>query len=328
MSGSPEFRRALVTGVAGAAGSSMAEFLVREAGIEVHGTVRRRTAAALQNVAAIAGRVALHDCDLTDLSSVLAVLASARPDAIFHFASSANVPASFTAPAAVLANNILGTCNLLEAVRLTGGTPAILHASTSKVYGDSAAGRPIAEEAPLQPLSPYAVSKAAQEALAVTYGRSYGMRIVRTRTFGYLNPRREDLFSSSFARQVARIEAGLQAELLHGDLRPVRTLLDIRDAVEANWLALRQGEPGEVYNIGGDTTLSVGEFLEVLRGHSRVPIPARVDPALLRPVDTLEQVPDCAKFTSATGWRPKVPAADSVRDLLEEWRRRTRAAAT
>jgi nucleoside-diphosphate-sugar epimerase len=150
------------------------------------------------------------------------------------------------------------------------------------------------------------------------------MRVVRTRTFGYVNPRREDLFSSSFARQVARIETGRQRELLHGNLAAVRTLIDVRDAMEANWLAALHGEPGETYNVGGTTTLSVGEFLEVLKRHSRVPIPSRVDPALLRPMDTLVQVPDCTKFTKVTGWSPRIPFGDSVRDLLEEWRRRTR----
>jgi GDPmannose 4,6-dehydratase/GDP-4-dehydro-6-deoxy-D-mannose reductase len=308
--------------MAGAGGSCMAERLLREPGIEVHGTVRRRGASALRNLAGIIDRVTLHECDLADLASLLPVLRAARPDAIFHFASSASVPASFITPAAVLANNILGTCNLLEAVRLAEIDPLILQASTAKVYGTSLDGRPLAENAPIRPDSPYAVSKAAQDGLADVYGSSYGLKIVRTRTFGYINPRREDLFSSAFARQVARIEAGRQRELLHGNLGAVRTLLDVRDAMEANWLAALRGEPGETYNIGGTTTMSVGEFLEVLKRRGRIPIPSRLDPALLRPVDTAVQIPDCTRFVKATDWRPEIDFEESVRDLLEEWRRR------
>ena len=140
--------------------------------------------------------------------------------------------------------------------------------------------------------------------------------------FAYVNPRRGDLFATSFARQVAQIEAGLQSELLHGNLDSVRTMLDVRDAVEAYWLAVLHCEPGAVYNIGGSATVSVGEFLEILKRHSRVPIPSRVDPALLRPSDVTLQIPDVTLFTRVTGWRPKIAFEDSVKNLLEESRGR------
>jgi GDPmannose 4,6-dehydratase/GDP-4-dehydro-6-deoxy-D-mannose reductase len=246
-----------------------------------------------------------------------------RPDAIFHLASHADVRSSFIYPQAVLGNNVLGTCNLFEAVRLAGIDPAILHCSTSEVYGQvDPENVPIREDCPIQPCNPYAVSKAAQDFLALTYFRSYGMRIVRTRMFAYVNPRRGDLFATSFARQVARIEAGRQEELLHGNLDSVRTLLDVRDATEAYWLALQRCDAGEVYNIGGSTSLTVGDFLEILKRHSRVPIRSRVDPALLRPADVTLQVPDVTRFARATGWRPRIAFEESVRDLLEESRRR------
>jgi len=117
---------------------------------------------------------------------------------------------------------------------------------------------PIDEDTPMRPASPYAVSKAAQDMLGWSYFLSYGMRIIRTRMFTYLNPRRADLFATAFARQVARIERGLQAELLHGNLDSVRTMLDVRDAMRAYWEALGHCEPGEAYNIGGATTMTVG----------------------------------------------------------------------
>jgi len=142
--------------------------------------------------------------------------------------------------------------------------------------------------------------------------------------FAYINPRRSDLFATSFARQVARIEAGLQKELLHGNLDSIRTMIDVRDAMEAYWTAILHCSPGEVYNIGGSTSLSVGEFLELLKNHSNVKIPTRQDPSLLRPADVTLQIPNVDKFTAATGWHPKISLEESVRFLLDHWRRRTR----
>jgi GDPmannose 4,6-dehydratase/GDP-4-dehydro-6-deoxy-D-mannose reductase len=319
-----QIRKVLITGIAGSGGSYLAEHIVRyQPAIEIHGMTRWHSTSAGGNLANVADKVRLHECDLNDLSSVLTVLREVRPDVIFHLAAHANVRASFIYPQAVLSNNILGTCNLFEGVRLAGIDPVIQHCSTSEVYGQvDPKNVPIKEDCPINPSSPYAVSKTAQDFLAFTYFRSYGMKIIRTRMFAYINPRRADLFATAFARQVARIEAGLQKELLHGNLDSVRTMIDVRDAMEAYWVAILKCQPGEIYNIGGNTTISVGEFLELLKKHSKVPIPTRQDPALLRPADVTLQIPDVTKFTQATNWRPKVTFEESVKDLLEEWRRR------
>ncbi len=321
-----ELRRVLVTGASGSGGSYLVEHVLAERpGVEVHGLSRWHSTSANEFLARARGRVVLHECDLTDLSSTLSALRQARPDAIFHLAAHANVRASFTTPLAVLHNNVMGTANLLEAIRLCGIDPIVQLCSTSEVYGQVEPHEvPIREDQALRPASPYAVSKVAQDLLGLSYWKSYGMRIVRTRMFAYLNPRRADLFASAFARQVARIEVGLQRELLHGNLDSVRTLIDVRDAMEAYWLAAVHCEPGEAYNIGGTTTLSVGEFLEVLRKHARTEIPARVDPALLRPADVTLQIPDVAKFRAVTGWAPRKSFDESVADLLAYWRGRVR----
>jgi GDPmannose 4,6-dehydratase/GDP-4-dehydro-6-deoxy-D-mannose reductase len=220
----------------------------------------------------------------------------------------------------------MGTANLLEALRAAQIDPVVQICSTSEVYGQVLPEEvPITEEQPYRPSSPYAVSKVAQDLLGLTYFRSYGMKILRTRMFAYLNPRRADLFASSFARQVARIEAGLQSELLHGNLDSVRTLIDVRDAMESYWLAAVHCEPGEAYNIGGTTTISVGDFLAQLIERARVPIPIRQDPALLRPADVTLQIPDTSKFAKATGWQPRYTLEESVEFLLDHWRQRARA---
>ncbi|MFH1724410.1 MAG: GDP-mannose 4,6-dehydratase, partial [Elusimicrobiota bacterium] len=314
--------KVLITGITGSGGSYLAEYIVRnQPRVKVHGIARWHSTSTDDNLEEIRDKIVVHECDLNDFSSVLTTLKAVRPDAIFHLASHANVRASFTTPLSVLQNNIMGTANLLEAVRLAGLDPVIQLCSTSEVYGQvRPEDVPIKEETPMRPSSPYAVSKAAQDLLGWTYFRSYKMRVVRTRMFAYLNPRRTDLFATAFARQVARIEAGLQRELRHGNLESVRTIIDVRDAMESYWVATLKGEPGEAYNIGGATTISVGEFLELLKKKSSVPVKTRQDPKLLRPADVTLQIPCLDKFTEATGWRPKHSFEESVGNLLEFWR--------
>jgi GDPmannose 4,6-dehydratase/GDP-4-dehydro-6-deoxy-D-mannose reductase len=180
---------------------------------------------------------------------------------------------------------------------------------------------PITEEAPMRPASPYAVSKVAQDLMGFSYFVSYKMRIIRTRMFAYINPRRADLFATSFARQVARIERGLQKELVHGNLDSVRTMIDVRDAMRAYWDAVLYCQPGEAYNIGGTTTITVGQFLSTLVGLAKAPIPTRQDPTLLRPADVTLQIPSVQKFLKATGWKPQYSFEQSVADLLDHARR-------
>jgi GDP-mannose 4,6-dehydratase len=319
-------RRVLITGIAGSGGSYLADYLVEhQPDVEVHGLARWHSTTSEQNLARSAGQVSVHECDLMDFSSILEVLKRVRPEAIFHLAAHANVRASFVTPLAVLQNNVMGTANLFEAVRSAGLDPLIQLCSTSEVYGQvDPRDVPIDEETPLRPSSPYAVSKVTQDLLGWTYFLSYRMRIIRTRMFAYLNPRRTDLFATSFARQVARIELGLQEELRHGNLESIRTLIDVRDAMDAYWQAILRCAPGEAYNIGGTTTISVGQFLELLVQRSTARIRTRQDPDLLRPADVTLQVPCVDKFFAATGWRPAYGFEDSVDYLLSYWRREAR----
>lgn len=321
MANTSPFKRVLITGIGGSGGSYLAEYIVdHHPEVEVHGLSRWHSTTQ-NNLFAIAPRVVIHEADLMDFGSTFEVMRKVNPDAIFHLAAHANVRASFITPGSVLANNILGTSNLFEAVRLASLDPLIQLCSTSEVYGQvDPKDVPIHEDAPLRPASPYAVSKVAQDLLGGSYFRSYGMRIIRTRMFAYLNPRRTDLFATAFARQVARIERGLQSELVHGNLDSVRTIIDVRDAMRAYWDALLHCTPGEVYNIGGTTTMTVGDFLQRLIGMARCPIPTRVNPALLRPSDVTLQVPDVSRFLAATGWSPRYTFDESLAHLMAYWR--------
>ncbi len=317
-----DIKRVLITGITGSGGSYLAEYIANNhPSVEIFGISRWHSTSTNDNISSINNKVKLIECDLTDFSAVFSALKEANVDAIFHIASYANVRASFINPLAVLNNNIIGTANLFEAIRLLGISPIIQLCSTSEVYGQVFENEvPIKETQPIRASSPYAVSKVAQDLLGLTYFKSYGLPIIRTRMFAYINPRRADLFATSFARQIALIEKGKQDVLFHGNLNSVRTLLDVRDAMEAYWLAVCHCEVGEVYNIGGNTVISVGEFLDLLKKNAKVEIKTQLDPSLLRPSDVTLQIPDTTKFKEATNWTPKYNFEESVKFLLEYWR--------
>lgn len=311
----------LITGITGSGGSYLAEYIVNNhPKVKVHG-ISRWHSTTQNNLNQISNKVVVHEADLMDFPSVFDVLKKVKPDAIFHLAAHANVRTSFITPVAVLNNNIIGTLNLFEAIRLSNLNPIIQLCSTSEVYGQVDPKHvPITEDTPLKPASPYAVSKAAQDLLGWSYFTSYKMLIIRTRMFAYLNPRRADLFASAFAKQVAWIEEGLQDKLVHGNLNSVRTFIDVRDAMRAYWEAVIHCDAGEVYNIGGTTTMTVGEFLNKLISMAKIPIKTTLDRNLLRPADVTLQIPSVEKFIKKTSWQPRISFEESITDLLSFWR--------
>lgn len=327
MSSPRTFKRALITGISGSGGSYLADYIADHyPDVEIYGIARWHTN--LNNNLTESGKKAVvHECDLMDLSNVTRVIRDVQPDVIFHLASHANVRACFDTPIGVTQNNILGTINLFEAVRLCEIDPIIQLCSTSEVYGQvDPKDVPITEECAMRPVSPYAVSKTAQDMLGFSYFKSFGLRVIRTRMFAYFNPRRADLFATSFARQVALIEAGKQKELRHGNLESTRTLIDVRDAMASYWKTVEYCEPGEIYNIGGNTVMTVGEFLKELKKLATTDIPSSVDPTLLRPSDVTLQIPDMTKFKEATKWEPQYSFDESVKFLLDHWRKKIKEA--
>lgn len=319
----------LITGIAGSGASYMAEYILKNhPKIKIHGISRWHSTTGNENIKGIVKDITVHEADLTDLGSTIEALDKVKPDAIFHLAAYANVRTSFITPNVFLNNNILGTSNLFEAVRILKQDPVIQLCSTSEVYGQvDPKDVPIKESAPLRPVSPYAVSKVTQDLLGFSYFTSYGMKIIRTRMFTYINPRRSDLFATSFAKQIAWIERGLTKELSHGNLESVRTIIDVRDAASAYWAAILHCKYGEAYNIGGAATMKVGELLKRLIKMSKSPIRTRQDPALMRPADVTLQIPCVDKFTKATGWKPKYTLEKSLEFLLSYWRREADRAA-
>lgn len=316
-------RKALITGINGSGASYLAEYIVSKyPEVELHGTFRSCSSRSQKNIQSILDKLFLHDCDLDDHPATCQLIAGLKPDLIFHIASYANVRESWDKPVFTLQNNIISTANLLEAIRLAKINPRIQICSTPEVYGQvDPKNIPVDENCPINPNNPYAVSKFAQESLGYSYFKGYGLSVIITRMSTYINPRRADLFATAFAMQVAHIEAGLQKELLHGNLDSTRTILDPRDCASAYWVAIDKGKSGEVYNVGGNKVITVGEFLEILKRKALRPIPSRVNPNLLRPTDVTLQVINTGKFFRQTGWQPRYDFEESVAYLLEHCRK-------
>ena len=316
-------RRVLVTGVTGFAGSHLVDYMLSRGDCEIVGIQRWRSRT--ENIEHFADKITLLECDLRDASSTRDTLEKVRPEWIFHLAAQSFVPTSWTAPSESLHTNILGQVNLFEAVRRLDLKCRIQLACSSEEYGMVFPSEvPIKETNPLRPLSPYAVSKVAQDLLGYQYWMSWKLDSVRTRGFNHEGPRRGPVFvASDFAKQIADIEKGRKPPVLSvGNLDAKRDFTDVRDMVKAYWLALEKCEAGEVYNICSGRAWSIGDVLDTLLGMTKAKIEVRKDPARLRPSDVPILLGDNTKFAKATGWQPTIPFEQTLKDMLEFWRGR------
>jgi GDP-4-dehydro-6-deoxy-D-mannose reductase len=314
--------KALITGITGFAGSHLAEFLLAEQpDVEVFGTYRWRSR--MDNIEHLRGQVELLETDLRDYTSVHRALERCRPDFIFHLAAQSFVPSSWSAPSETLTTNITSQTNLFEAIRAIHLDPVVQIACSSEQYGLVHSNEtPITENNPLRPLSPYAVSKVAQDFLGYQYFQSYGLKVIRTRGFNHTGPRRGQVFvTSNFCSQVAAIELGMQEPVIWvGNLDAIRDFTDVRDMVRAYWLAVNKAKPGEVYNIASGTGISIRAMLDRVLAMSRVKVTVKVDPERLRPSDVEILIGDSSKFRNDTGWEPRIPLEQTIADLLDYWR--------
>lgn len=314
--------RSLITGP-GFVASHLADYLL-EKGEEVYITYRWTDNQ--DSFKHIKDKVNWVLMDLNDLSSCLRVIEKIKPDYIFHLGAQSYVNASYEYPIETFRTNGEGTLNLLEAIRINrkdGYDPIIHVCSSSEVYGLVTEDLiPIKETCRFNPSNPYAVSKVAEDMLALMYYTNYGLKTIRTRFFTHTGPRRTMLSAEvNFARQIALIEKGKQEPIVkHGNLNSVRTFADVRDAVKGYYILSRKGIPGEVYNIGGDYHCSIGEMLDILISLStKDKIIKQQDPNLMRPYDVTLQIPDCSKFKEL-GWKPEIPLVKTLTDLLNFWR--------
>lgn len=325
--------RVLITGIAGFVGSHLAEYLLANTGWHLTGLMRWNepldNLADLMPVINSGGRVRLMEGDLTDAMSLDRVVEEARPDYVFHLAAQSYVVASFSTMASTVNTNTIGTLNLLEVIRRRAPNAWVHVCSSSEVYGNVPEELlPIDESCPFFPTSPYSISKVGADLMSQYYASAYGMRVLVTRMFTHTGPRRGDVFAeSSFAKQVAMIEAGMTKPVVWvGDLKSKRTIADVRDAVRAYHMLLTVNPvPGGVYNIGGDHTCSVGHVLKTLLDMSEVgDCKVQTDADRIRPLDINYQLPDYSKFSEHTGWKPEIPFEKTMHDLLDYWRDRVR----
>ncbi len=315
-----DFNKVLITGISGSGGSYLAEqILVQEPKIKIFGIYRKKNVINFNN---IKKKVSLIKCDMQNFEKLKKILNLIKPDVIFHLASDADVKKSFLKPYDLIKNNNLITLNLLESIRSLRINPIIQICSTSEVYGNvDKKLMPIDENVKTSPNNPYAVSKLFQDTLSYNYYKIYDLKIIITRMFTYLNPRRKNLFASSWAYQINRIKDKKQKYLLHGNLNSTRTIMDVRDAMRAYFLAAKHCKIGEIYNIGSNYKINLKEFLKKLKKISKINFKTKIDKNLMRKSDINYQIPNSKKFIHTTGWYPIININDSIKYLLSETRK-------
>ena len=307
--------KALITGVDGFIGSHLADLLV-EKGWEVWGTTLRGD---LDNVAHLKNQLTVRRCDVRERARLKAVLRESKPDVVFHLAAQSRPDLSWKDPYLTMEVNVLGTVNLFESVRELGIEPKIVVACSSSQYGFLKKGK-ITEEHPFHPLSPYAVSKAAQDLMAYQYFQNYGMKTYRARIFGTTGPRKVGDACADFATQIVRIKAGKKEPVIRvGNLEAKRDLTDVRDTVRALWLISERGREGEAYNICSSKAIRIGDILETMLEMAKIEAKIEVDPAKLRPSDEPIIVGSNAKIRKHCGWKPRIPMRKTLLDILEYW---------
>jgi GDP-mannose 4,6-dehydratase len=320
-------KKCLITGITGMVGSHLCDYLLEHTDWEIHGLIRWRSPLVnisqhLQNP-----RVKLHYGDLTDIVSMEPILCSIDLEYIFHLAAQSFPKTSFQAPNSTYDVNVQGTQNILELVRKHRPNAVVHVCSSSEVFGRVSKERlPISEDCPFHPASPYAISKCGTDLIGRYFAEAFGLNTQITRMFTHTGPRRGDVFAeSTFAKQIALAEIGkIEPVIAVGNLDSLRTVADVRDAVRAYHLLLTINPiPGSYYNIGGETTLTVGDILNRLISMSSINgLEVRVDPERLRPIDADLQIPNTKKFQSHTGWAPQYSIDQTLNDLLEYWRQR------
>jgi GDP-4-dehydro-6-deoxy-D-mannose reductase len=270
--------------------------------------------------------IPLEEVDIRDWCSVYDSLVRFRPDAVFHLAAQSYPAVSWQRPIETLETNVIGTANVLEAVRRLGTNVRVVVAGSSAEYGTIDAERvPIPETAPLLPLHPYGVSKVATDLLAYQYWAGFGLDAVRVRIFNCTGPRKVGDALSDFVRRTVWLERHPQVKVMRvGNLGTQRTIVDVRDLNRGLILLLERGKSGEVYNLGGSTAYSMSAVLSrVLQCARRNDIVPEVDPKLLRPTDEPIIWADCSKLRAMTGWEPQISLDQTIDDMLCYWRQKS-----
>lgn len=311
--------RILITGVTGFAGGYLASHLAQNKSAELFGAdIHPRILPELKD------RVALFVGDLQSPEYVTDTLKQVRPDAIYHLAGQPFVPTAWSNPWQTIQLNVLPQLNLIKGLIELEMNPRFLSVTSGKMYGlVSDELIPLKEETPFQPDNPYDLSKVTQDLMAQQYFLSHQLNIIRARPFNHIGPRQTSRFvAAAFAEQIARVEAGLSEPVIRvGNLAVARDFSDVQDIVRAYRLLVEKGRPGEAYNIGSGRAVEVQHILDVLLSLSDTEIKIEPDPSRMRPVDQPVSYGDNTKIKTETGWQPEIPLEESLRNILDFWRR-------
>ena len=297
--------RALVTGAGGFVGVHLVRHLEQQ-GDDVVQLERR-----------------VDGIDIADADALTDAVVAAKPEAVYHLAGAADVGGSWAAPRETFLANALGTLNVLEASR-QAGAERVLAVTSADVYGRVTVDElPLGEDRPLRPVSPYAASKVAADALAQQAWLGHRLPVVRVRAFNHLGPGQSDRFlAPSIAARIARNERDGGDDVPIGNMTPRRDVTDVRDVVRAYRLLVEAGEPGAVYNVCRGSAVSVQEIAEALLAKASRPMRLVSDPGLQRPVDIPVLVGDNTSLRDATGWEPTIALDQTLSDVLADWRAR------
>jgi GDP-4-dehydro-6-deoxy-D-mannose reductase len=324
--------RILITGVSGFAGGHLAARLLRD-GHDVRGTVRRHDSVA-RLLARLKGTSPMRADALTVLDIVSApavdrVVRDVRPDAVFHLAGTATVGGSEIDPASVFTTNALGTLHLLAAVRAHCPSARVVTVGSASAYGLLDDGAiPVTEGCRFRPVSPYGASKAAADLIAHQWAHAYDMDIVRVRPFNHIGPGQGLGFvCPDVAQQLVAIERGaLPAVVRVGNIDVVRDFTDVRDVADGYVAGLERGVRADVYNVCSGVGRTIREMIDGMIEISGSAARLQVVPDRLRPADVPVAIGSAEKLERTSGWRPRIPLARSLADILDDWRTRAGAA--
>jgi len=313
--------KALITGIAGFAGSHLAEHLLAQ-GHEVSGISLPNIAP--DNLKHIIDRISLYRSDLLDKENTRAIIEDNRPDRVFHLAAKSSVAASWDDPAKTFETNLIAGIHLLESCRALGSQVRILLVGSAEIYGGGELSGEINEEIPFAPKNPYAISKLALDLASEQIAKANGMHLVRMRPMNHTGPRQATGFAiPDWAKQISEIEAGEKEPIVRtGNLESWRDFSDVRDVVRAYALAAEHGTPGEAYLVCSGHSIKIREALNILLSLAKVSISIEQDPKK-RPNDSSVFSATYSKLAHATGWRPEILFEQTLKDTLAYWQTKT-----
>lgn len=320
----------LITGITGFVGSHLSDFIIsNKKNYKVHG-LKRWHLSNLKNIKHNLNKLTLHDCDITDPVSVDNLIKKNNFEIIFHCAAESFVSPSWDHPNRYMTVNYNGTLNFLQSLKKYSPKTIFHIPGSGEEYGEIFKNEiPIKPETVLRPVNPYAVSKIAQDLIGYVYYKSYGLRVIRTRSFNHEGPRREKVFGISwYAYQIALIEHGLMKPNLEvGEIDDRRNFTHVQDIVEAYWIAAKKCRSGDLYLVGSEeeekNTYTFRNALEMLIKMSSVKnIKYKTVKKFVRPTSVPRLIADTSKFRRLTKWKPQIKFNQILEDTLNYWRER------